>query len=314
MKYRPLGRSGLSASEISLGGWLTLGGSVDEAVSVRLIQYAFYRGINLFDVADVYSDGRAEVVLGKAVKELPREQVVLATKVFGRMHAGPHGSGLSKKHILQACEASLTRLKVDTIDLYQFHAPHERVHLEESLEAMDILVRQGKVLYAGCSNFSAEDILHALDIATRLGFPRFISNQPRYNMLDRTVENDLFPLCEAEGIGNMVYSPLAHGILTGKYKTGVAPPDGSRLRRLNGAIQSRYLTGENLGKVEKITSIADRLGTTTAAIALAWILRRSEVSSAIVGATSIEQLDENIEASDLELSEEVMRELERIVA
>ncbi|MFQ6673863.1 MAG: aldo/keto reductase [Fidelibacterota bacterium] len=314
MKYRRLGNSGLTVSEISLGGWLTLGGHVDDNLSIRLIHTAFFNGINLFDVADVYSSGRAEEVLGKASKELPREQMVIATKVRGRMHEGPFGAGLSKKHIIEACEASLKRLETDYIDLYQFHAPDEEVPLEESLEAMDILVRQGKVLYAGCSNFSAREIREGLAVSSRLGYPRFVSNQPCYNMLARDIESDVFPLCKAQGIGNIVYSPLAHGVLTGKYEKGKPFPAGSRSQKPGGKFMSKYLTDENLDKTARIKKMSVTLGTTPAALALAWVLRRPEVSSAITGATSLNQVDENLKGADLTLSEKVTARLDDLLA
>ncbi len=210
MRYRYLGKSGLRVSKLSLGGWLTLGGTVDENRSVTIIQKAFDLGVNLFDMADVYSEGMAEVVLGKAVRDLPREQLVVATKVFGRMHPGPMGAGLSKKHIIEACHASLRRLKMDYIDLYQFHSFNADTPLEESLEALEILVRQGKVLYAGCSNFNGEQVTTAMELAINNNFPRFISSQPCYNLLERDVEETLFPSCKKFGVGNIIYSPLAH--------------------------------------------------------------------------------------------------------
>lgn len=313
MKYRHLGKSGLKVSEVSLGGWLTFGGHVEEKRSIELIQYAFFNGVNMFDVADVYLEGKAEEVLGKAIRELPREEMVIATKVRGRMHPGHFGSGLSKKHILQACEASLRRLNTDFIDLYQFHAPDDEVPLEESLEALDILVRQGKVLYAGCSNFSASQIREGLDISSKKGYPRFTSNQPCYNMLRREIEGDVFPLCKAQGIGNVVYSPLAQGVLTGKYGKGKGRPKGSRIEKRGSEFMSRYLTEENLDKVAKIKKVAEELDTTTAILALAWVLRRPEVSSAIIGATSLEQLDENLQSPHLTLTEHAITRLETIL-
>lgn len=314
MKYRQLGKSGLKVSEISLGGWLTFGGHVEEKRSVDLIHYAFFNGVNLFDVADVYLEGKAEEVLGKALRDIPREELVIATKVRGRMHPGHFGAGLSKKHILQACDSSLKRLNTDFIDLYQFHAPDDEVPLQESLEALDILVRQGKVLYVGCSNFSASQIREGLDTASREGLPRFISNQPCYNMLRREIEGDVFPLCKAQGIGNIVYSPLAQGVLTGKYEKGETRPKGSRIEKKGSEFMSRYLTDENLDKVGEMKKVAEEFDTPPAVLALAWVLRRPEVSSAIVGATSREQLDENLQAPDLTVTEEVTERLENVLA
>ncbi|MFQ6615817.1 MAG: aldo/keto reductase [Fidelibacterota bacterium] len=314
MKYRHLGKSGLKVSEISLGGWLTFGGHLEEKRSVELIHYAFFNGVNLFDVADVYLEGKAEEVLGRALRELPREEVVVATKVRGRMHPGQFGAGLSKKHILQACESSLRRLNTDFIDLYQFHAPDDDVPLEESLEALDILVRQGKVLYVGCSNFTASQIRQGLDISRQRGLPRFISNQPCYNMLRPEIEEDVFPLCKAQGIGNIVYSPLAQGVLTGKYEKGKPFPDDSRRQKRGSEFMSRYLDNDNLDRAARVKEVASELGTTPAVLALAWVLRRPEVSAAIVGATSQEQLDENLRAPDVILTEDVIERLETALA
>lgn len=312
MQYRTLGNSGLKVSELSLGGWLTLGGSVNEKTSINLIKTAFYNGVNLFDMADVYSAGQSEVVLGKAAKELPREQMVVATKVYGKMHPGPFGSGLSKKHIIQACEASLIRLQMEYIDLYQFHVYDESVPLEESLEALDILTSQGKILYSGCSNFSTANMQEAMNICAAKQFPRFISNQPKYNLLIHSFKNDdfeneLFPFCKTNGIGNIVYSPLAHGVLTGKYKS-VKPK--SKGNRIDGEFESVHLIQENLDVVKRLKTIADEAGLTLVQIAFAWILRKKEVSSAIIGASSVKQLESNLSASGITLDDDLLAAIE----
>ena len=309
MRYRYLGKSGLRVSKLSLGGWLTLGGTVDESRSVTIIQKAFDLGVNLFDMADVYSEGMAEVVLGKAVRDLPREQLVVATKVFGRMHPGPMGAGLSKKHIIEACHASLRRLKMDYIDLYQFHSFDADTPLEESLEALEILVRQGKVLYAGCSNFNGEQVTAAMELAINNNFPRFISSQPCYNLLERDVEETLFPACKKFGVGNIIYSPLAHGVLTGKYTVADPEPPGSRSVTNGGKFMSRYLTSDNLQRTDRLNRLAQELGYSLAQLALAWILRRAEVASVILGVTSLEQLEHNLMAGEIKL---ITEEIERI--
>ena len=309
MRYRYLGKSGLRVSKLSLGGWLTLGGTVDESRSVTIIQKAFDLGVNLFDMADVYSEGMAEVVLGKAVRDLPREQLVVATKVFGRMHPGPMGAGLSKKHIIEACHASLRRLKMDYIDLYQFHSFDADTPLEESLEALEILVRQGKVLYAGCSNFNGEQVTTAMELAINNNFPRFISSQPCYNLLERDVEETLFPACKKFGVGNIIYSPLAHGVLTGKYTVDEPEPPGSRSATNGGKFMSRYLTSDNLQRTDRLNKLAQELGYSLAQLALAWILRRAEVASVILGVTSLEQLEHNLMAGEIKL---ITEEIERI--
>ena len=305
MKYRPLGHTGLKVSELSLGSWTTLGGSVDEANSVRLIHHAFAQGINLFDTADVYLRGGAERALGKALEGLPREQVVVATKCMGRVWDGPLGAGLSRKHIFDALDRSLERLGVDYVDLYQFHAPDRDTPLEESVRAFEDLVRAGKVRYVGFSNFERPPALDArvLAIQKARGWDRIVSSQPRYHLLDRHVEEKHLAFCRKNGIGLIVYSPLAQGVLTNKYAGG-ARPEGSR-----GAgsfahflTSEKQLTDENVSAAERFAAWVERRGIgTPPQLALAWVLRRPEVSSAIIGASRIEQLDENLKAVDLEL-------------
>lgn len=310
MQYRNLGYSGLRVSEIALGGWLNIGGWVDEQTSIALVHQAFAAGVNLFDVADVYADGRAEEVLGKALRELPREQVVVATKCWGRMWPGPLGAGLSKKHIVEACEASLRRLEVSYIDLYQLHSPDPATPIEETMAALDLLVRQGKVLHLGCSNFTGEQVKAARAAAEAHGGARFISSQPRYNLLAREAEDELFPACRELGVGHIVYSPLAQGVLTGKYRPDRVPA-GSRQARSEYDIPS--LTDENLATVERLKQLAEQFGMTVAQLALRWCLRREEVAAVIVGATRPEQLDETLAAGDQALTPEQIAEIEAAV-
>ncbi len=299
MRYRRLGHSGLKVSEIAFGGWLTLGGTVSEQDSVELILHAFEQGVNLFDMADVYSAGQSEVILGKALQELPREQVVVATKVRGKMHAGPFGTGLSKKHIIQACNASLRRLGTDYIDLYQFHAPDAEVALEESLEALDILRYQGKILYAGVSNFNKDQILTAVSIAETYHYPRIISSQPRYNLLQREFEEEVAPACELKGIGNILYSPLAQGILTGKYKWKDDYPADSRATTPAGRWMKELLEQESTYRVlDRLYTVAAETNLTMVQMALLWNLRLPVVSASIVGATKVRQVDEAISAME----------------
>ncbi len=229
MNYRRLGGSGLKVSEIAFGNWQTAGDKLDEKASHDLFDTAWEYGINLYDTADIYAHGRAEEILGSWLKMKPREQVVVATKCRGRIWEGPNGEGLSMKHVIEACEASLKRLGVDYIDLYQFHWADDDTPIEESLEALNVLTIQGKILYTGCSNFSASEIHDALDAANHLGLPRFISDQPRYNMFQRDIEDDIMPLCESESIGIISWSPLEQGLLTEKYLSGEAPPGSSSL-------------------------------------------------------------------------------------
>lgn len=260
--------------------------------------------------------GQSEVMLGKALKSLPREQVVVATKVRGRMHDGPFGEGLSKKHILQACDASLKRLDTDYIDLYQFHAPDPHTLLEESLEALDVLRYQGKILYAGVSNFNNDQILTAVSIAEAHGYPRIISSQPRYNLLQREFEEAVAPACEAKGIGNIIYSPLAQGILTGKYKTqGEYPPD-SRAGTAAGRFMKGLLEKEATWvTLDRLRSIAAESGMTLTQLALLWNLRLPVVTANIVGATKMSHLDEAIGAMKLApLDHETIMAVERALA
>ena len=311
MQYRYLGRSGLQVSEISLGGWLNLGDWVDERRSIALVHQAFAAGVNLFDVADVYADGRAEVVLGQALKELPREQIVATTKCRVRMWPGPLGEGLSKKHIVEACEASLKRLDVDYIDLYQVHSPDPDTPIGETMAALDLLVRQGKVLYLGCSNFTGEQLREAQAAAEAKGGTRFIASQPHYNLLSREPEEELFPACRELGVGNIVYSPLAQGVLTGKYQPEVVP-EGSR--QAHGEFNIPFLNEENLAAVEQLKPLAAEFGMTVAQLALRWCLRREEVTSAIVGATRPEQLDETLRAGGMTLDQDQTKAVDGVLA
>jgi voltage-dependent potassium channel beta subunit len=310
VEYRRLGRTGLKVSQIGLGNWLTHGGSIDDATAHACVKAAFEAGINFFDTADAYAAGKAEQVLGAVVRDLPRPELVIATKVYWGIFKGPNGRGLSRKHILEACEASLGRLGLDYVDLYQVHRTDPQTPIDETLRAMDDLIRQGKVLYAGCSNFACADLAEALLIAQRDRITRFDSSQPRYSMLDRRVEAEHLPLCGRFGIGVVCYSPLAQGILTGKYTAADAPPAGSRLAEK----KSGQLTEANLARVRRLEAIAGRLGCTMAQLALAWVLRRPELSSAIIGATRVEQITENAAAADVELSEEVLSQIEEALA
>lgn len=310
MQYRHLGKSGLKVSTIALGSWLNVGDWVDERTSIALIYQAFAAGVDLFDVADIYADGQAEVVLGKALKELPREQVVVATKCGVRMWPGPLGEGLSKKHIVEACEASLRRLDADYIDLYQVHAPDPATPIEETMAALELLVHQGKVLYLGCSNFTGEQLREAQAAAEAHSGTRFISSQPRYNMLWREPEKELFPACRELEVGNIVYSPLAQGVLTGKYLPGVVP-ESSRQARSEHNVP--LLTDENLARVEQLQPLAEQFGMTMAQLALRWCLRREEVASVIVGATRPEQLDETLAAGDMILGPDQIKAVEGVL-
>ncbi|HTK30902.1 MAG TPA: aldo/keto reductase [Candidatus Saccharimonadaceae bacterium] len=317
MNYRRLGNSGLKVSEISLGSWTTIGGYVDESDAVRIVHHAFERGVNLFDTADVYVRGAAETVLGRALKTLPREQVVVATKCLGRVWDGPLGAGLSRKHIFDAMDQSLRRLGLDYVDLYQAHAPDKDTPIEETLEAFEDLVRMGKTRYLGFSNFDHHPPLarRAVAYQTSRRWTRFVSSQPRYSLVDRHVEDGHTAFCKANGIGMIVYSPLAQGVLTNKYAGG-ATPEGSRSQSkfahfLTG---EKALTPENVAAAERFAAWCAPRGVKPAAVALAWVLRHPQVSSAITGASRLEQLDENLAAGDVKLSDAEWREVEGAIA
>ncbi len=318
MLIRRLGRSGLKVSALSLGSWTTYGGSVDEAAATRIVRHAFERGIHTFDTADVYVRGEAERVLGKALSGLPREQVVIATKCMGRVWDGPLGAGLSRKHIFDACDQSLRRLGVDYIDLYQLHAPDKDAPIEETLRAFEDLVRMGKVRYVGYSNFDHHAPLdrQVLELQQKRGWDVMVSSQPRWSLLDRRIEKAHVPLCRKWGVGLLVYSPLAQGVLTNKYAGG-ATPAGSRAasKFAHFLTQEKALTPENVAAAERLAAWCAKSGAgTPAQVALAWVLRHPEVSSAIIGATSEAQVDENVKACELELPAAQWREVEAAIA
>jgi len=317
MNYRSLGATGLKVSEISLGSWTTYGGSVSEAEATQIVRRAFEAGVNLFDTADVYVRGSAERALAGAIRELPREQLVIATKCMGRVWDGPLGRGLSRKHIFDACEQSLRRLGIDTIDLYQFHGPDAETPIEESLRAFEDLVRMGKVRYVGFSNFDREPRLAAqvAAIQRREGWTRMISSQPRWNLVDRHVEREHVAFCRKNGIGMIVYSPLAQGVLTNKYAGG-ARPEGSRATGSFAHFleSEKALTPENVAAAERFGAWCAARGLEPAPVAIAWVLRHDVVSSAIVGASRIEQLEQNLKALEVKLSDAEWREVEAAIA
>jgi voltage-dependent potassium channel beta subunit len=314
MQYRRLGNSGVKISEVGLGSWLTFGNAVEDDTAKKCIHRAYELGINFFDTANVYARGESEKVVGKALQDFPRESYVLATKVYFPMGDGPNDRGLSRKHIMEQCHASLKRLKTDYIDLYQCHRYDTEAPLEETLRALDDLVSQGKVLYVGVSQWSAAQIADACHLSRLLNLDKIVSNQPYYNMLGREIEREVVPLCEREGIGQVVYSPLAQGVLTGKYKPGEAPPKDSRAADDKQNMFLQNLDQAQLEKVQRLKPIAEELEITLAQLALAWCLRLPNISSVIVGASRPGQVDDNAAASGVRLSEDLLKRIDEALA
>jgi len=314
MDYRHLGSTGVQVSAISLGSWLTYGGSVEDNAAIQCIHKAYDLGINFFDTANGYRHGEAETVVGRALKDFPRASYVLATKVFFPMGEGPNDRGLSRKHIMEQCEASLKRLGVEYVDLYQCHRYDPETPLDETLRALDDLVSQGKILYAGVSEWSATQIGDAVAIADKRNLHRLASNQPVYNMFQRYIERDVIPLCEREGIGQVVFSPLAQGVLTGKYKPGQQPETGTRAADPESNMFMRQMMkDEVLEKVQQLQGVAQEAGYSLAAMALAWTLRQPNVSAAIIGASRPQQVEENAKAADITLTDDVLTRVDEIL-
>ncbi|GAC1633080.1 MAG: aldo/keto reductase family protein [Ktedonobacteraceae bacterium] len=311
MQYRHLGNAGVRVSTIGLGSWLTYSDSVEEKSAIECIHAAYNLGVNFFDTANAYNRGKTEKVVGRALKDFPRESFVLATKVYFPMGEGPNDRGLSRKHIMEQCHASLRRLKTEYIDLYQCHRYDTQTPLEETLRALDDLISQGKILYAGVSEWSADQIADAVAIAHEQHLHKIVSNQPVYNMLTRYIEREVVPLCEREGIGQVVFSPLAQGILTGKYKPGQQPEKGTRAANTEqNMFMKDLMSDETLTAVQHLQVLAQQQGYTLSQLALAWILRQENVSSAIIGATKVKQVEENVQASDITLSDEVLKQID----
>jgi aryl-alcohol dehydrogenase-like predicted oxidoreductase len=314
MEYRHLGRSGLKVSEIAYGNWITHGSQVAEDAARACVAAALDEGISTFDTADVYAGTAAEEVLGRALRGVRRESVEICTKVFWPTGPGVNDRGLSRKHIMESAYASLRRLQTDYLDLYQAHRYDHETPLPETLRAFDDLVRQGKVLYIGVSEWRAEEIAAALRIADEMGFDRIVSNQPQYNMLWRVIEAEVIPLAEKEGIGQIVFSPIAQGVLTGKYQPGAAPPAGSRATDPSGAgFIERWLDDDVLTRVAELPPVADAAGLTLAQLAVAWVLQHQNVSAAIVGATRPEQVRENARAAGVHLAPEIMQRVDEVL-
>jgi aryl-alcohol dehydrogenase-like predicted oxidoreductase len=304
MRYRKLGSSDLQVSEISLGSWLTYSGGVAFEQTRACTDAAFDAGINFFDTANVYGRGAAESAWGEILSARPRDTYILATKVWGPMSDDPDDRGLSAAQIAKQIDASLERLRTDFVDLYQCHRFDPDVPVEETVEALLQVVADGKARYLGFSEWTAEQLEAAIDIA---GPDLFVSSQPQYSMIWRAPEAELFPLCAANGISQIVWSPLAQGVLTGKYRPGQSPPDDSRAASSEmGFAMERLMNDAVLEAVERLRPVAEQAGLTMAEMALAWVLRRDELASAIVGASRPEQVYANTKASGIELSPDTL--------
>ncbi|WP_329092751.1 MULTISPECIES: aldo/keto reductase family protein [unclassified Streptosporangium] len=314
MEFRHLGRSGLMVSEISYGNWITHGSQVEEDAAKQCVRAALDEGITTFDTADVYAGTKAEEVLGRALTGVRRESLEIFTKVYWPTGPGPNDRGLSRKHITESIHGSLRRLQTDYVDLYQAHRFDNETPLEETLKTFDDLVRQGKVLYVGVSEWTADQIGRALKIADEMGFDRLVSNQPQYSMLWRVIEAEVVPLSEKEGLGQVVFSPIAQGVLTGKYRPGQPPPAGSRATDpAGGNFIARMLNDDVLTRVQQLEPIAADLGLTMAQLAVAWVLQNPNVASAIVGASRPEQVRDNVKASGVKLESEVLKKIDDVL-
>jgi aryl-alcohol dehydrogenase-like predicted oxidoreductase len=313
VEFRRLGRSGLNISEIAYGNWLTHGGQVEEDAAFACVQAALDAGITTFDTADVYAGTRAETVLGRALAGRRRASYELFTKVYWPTGTGPNDRGLSRKHIVESCHASLERLQTDYVDLYQAHRYDSTVPLEETMTAFADLVRAGKVLYIGVSEWSAEQIAAGAALARDLNI-QLISNQPQYSMLWRVIEPEVVPTSEKEGVSQIVWSPLAQGVLTGKYLPGQQPPADSRGGHAEaGNAIRRFLRDDILTAVQGLRPIADDLGLSMAQLAVAWVLQNPNVGAAIIGATRPEQVHDNVKASGVRLEDDVLRRIDDVL-
>ena len=316
MEFRHLGASGLKVSEISYGNWLTHGSQVEEDAALACVRRALDEGITTFDTADVYANTRAETVLGKALNGERRESLEIFTKVYWPTGpGGPNDSGLSRKHIRESIEGSLRRLQTDHVDLYQAHRYDVSTPLEETMQAFADVVRSGKAHYIGVSEWTAEQIRAAHTLARELGIP-FVSSQPQYNMLWRVIEPEIVPLCEKEGVGQIVFSPIAQGVLTGKYQPGAPPPAGSRATdEASGArFISRWMRDDVLTAVQGLLPLAEQAGLSPSQLALAWVLQNPNVSTAIAGGSRPEQVRDNAEAAGVRLEADLMRQIDDVLA
>jgi aryl-alcohol dehydrogenase-like predicted oxidoreductase len=314
MEYRHLGRSGLLISEIAYGNWITHGSQVEEEAALASVHAALDMGITTFDTADVYAGTRAEEVLGRALHGQRREGVEIFTKVFWPTGPGPNDRSLSRKHMMESINGSLRRLGVDYVDVYQAHRYDYWTPLEETMQAFADIVHSGKALYVGVSEWTASEIRAGWELAQDLKI-QLVSNQPQYSMLWRVIEAEVIPTSAELGIGQVVFSPIAQGVLTGKYQPGQAPPAGSRAtdEKSGARFISRLMTDEVLGTVQRLRPLADQAGLTMAQLAVAWVLQNPNVSAAIVGASRPEQLQDNVKASGVRLDADLLKAIDEVV-
>jgi aryl-alcohol dehydrogenase-like predicted oxidoreductase len=310
MNHRHLGQSGLMVSEISYGNWLTHGAQVEKDAALACVRAALEEGITTFDTADVYAATRAEEVLGEALAGQRREGLEICTKLYWPVGPGQNDRGLSRKHVFEALHGSLRRLRTDYLDLYQAHRYDVETPLEETMAAFADLIRQGKVLYIGVSEWTAEQITRAAALARELKVP-FASNQPQYSMLWRVIEAEVIPASEKAGLGQIVWSPIAQGVLTGKYLPGQPPPKDSRATDERGSqMIARLMTDDVLSRVQKLKPIAQQAGLSMAQLAVAWVLQNRGVSSAIIGASRPEQVRDNVKAAGVKLAPETLKQID----
>lgn len=315
MQYRRVGRSGLKVSQVALGSWMTdlQSGNAAE-VARETVKLAFEKGVNFFDCADAYSGGEAERFLGRCLKEYPRSKLVLSSKVFFPSGSGVNERGLSRKHIFEQVERSLANMQVEYLDMYFCHRYDPDTPVEETLRALDDLVHQGKILYYGVSEWSPVQITQALGVIKQMGLYPMSVLQPQYNMVDRYIEDEIFDICRENALGIVPFSPLAQGLLTGKYRKGQPIPAGSRATHQADKQINQLLTEENLDKVEALLKVADALGMPLSVLALCWTLRDPVIASVITGATKPSQLEMNVLAGDSRLPEDAIEEIEKILA
>ncbi|MBS4178989.1 aldo/keto reductase family protein [Lederbergia citrea] len=314
MNYRRLGRTGLKVSEISLGSWLTYGKSVEDDTATKTIHKAYELGINFFDSANVYERGEGEKVMAKALKEFPRESYVITTKAFWPMGEGPNDRGLSRKHVFEQVHNSLKRMELDYVDIFYCHRYDPETPVDETLRVIDDLIRQGKILYAGVSEWSAAQIEEAVGIADKYLLDRIVVNQPQYNMLNRYIEDEVIPVSSKHGISQVVFSPLAQGVLTGKYLGGNIPENSRAANDDINMFVKNFMNEDVQNKVGQLDKLAKELDTTLPALAIAWILRQPNVASALVGASRPDQIEANVKGASLELSNDVIDKIEDILA